>query len=119
MTIYKGTDLIAGTIVNAAKNDLSNLSSTGENRLHALKGYEDAGELLTDTEGLADVKSYAHSTFDLSKFTVTGTPTITDDGIASGFSSSNYITVSTFPTLNNYTIEGEFTTPATSIFLRW
>ena len=32
-----------------------------------------------------------HSTFDKSKFTVVGNPTITDDGIASGFSSSNYI----------------------------
>ena len=32
------------------------------------------------------------STFDLSKFTVVGSPTITDDGIASGFSSGNYIT---------------------------
>lgn len=70
---------------------LSNLSSDGNARLHALKSYEDAGELLTDAEGLADVKSYAHSTFDLSKFTVVGTPTITDDGIASGFSNGNYI----------------------------
>ena len=70
---------------------LGNLNITGENRLHALKGYEDNGTLLTDAEGLADVKSYAHSTFDLSKFTLTGTPTITNDGIASGFSSSNYI----------------------------
>ena len=29
--------------------------------------------------------------FDLSKFTVVGSPTITDDGVASGFSTSNYI----------------------------
>lgn len=29
--------------------------------------------------------------FDLSKFTVVGTPTITEDGVASGFSSGNYI----------------------------
>lgn len=32
-----------------------------------------------------------HSTFDLSKFTVVGSPTITNDGVASGFSSVNYI----------------------------
>lgn len=33
----------------------------------------------------------AHSTFDLSKFEVVGSPTISEDGIASGFSGSNYI----------------------------
>ena len=33
----------------------------------------------------------AHSTFDLSKFEVVGSPTISADGIASGFSGSNYI----------------------------
>ena len=31
--------------------------------------------------------------FDISKVTVVGSPTITSDGVASGFSSSNYITV--------------------------
>ena len=68
--------------VNAkAKVDLSNLNEDGENRLHALKGYEDAGELLIDKEGVNDVISYAHSTFDASKFTVVGSPTITSDGI--------------------------------------
>ncbi|MEE1043744.1 MAG: hypothetical protein UH854_07240, partial [Clostridia bacterium] len=49
---------------------LSNLDATGNARLHALKGYKDTGEILTDAEGLADVTKYAHSTFDLSKFTV-------------------------------------------------
>ena len=33
----------------------------------------------------------AHSTFGSSKFTVVGSPTISDDGIASGFSNSNYL----------------------------
>ena len=56
---------------------------------------------------LADIQKYAHSTFDSSKFTVVGSPIITDDGIASGFSSSNYIT-STFTSV----------TPTQSIILR-
>ena len=60
---------------------------------HALKSYSDNGELLTDAEGLADVKGYAHSTFDRSKFTVTGSPVITDDGIASGFSYSKFLSI--------------------------
>lgn len=35
--------------------------------------------------------------FDLSKFTVVGSPTFTDDGIASGFSTSNYLKI---PSIN-------------------
>lgn len=71
-------------------------SSVSDDRLHALKSYLDKGELLTDAEGLADVKEYAHSTFDLSKFTVVGSPNITNDGIASGFSASDYLTGNNF-----------------------
>lgn len=83
---------------NFAKQDLSNLSTQGDARLHALKGYEDAGELLTDAEGLTDVTEYAHSTFDLSKFTKVGSPTISEDGIAimstSGTQNSKYLKAS-------------------------
>lgn len=64
--------------------------------IEAHKAYLADGDLLTDPEGLADVKEYAHSTFDASKFTVTGSPVITDDGIASGFNSANGIY---YPTL--------------------
>lgn len=39
------------------------------------------------------LKLQKHSTFDKSKFTVYGNPTITDDGVASGFSGSNYIDI--------------------------
>lgn len=77
---------------------------------HALKSYLDEGELLNDEEGLADVKSYAHSTFDLSKFTVVGSPTITDDGVASGFSASNYLKTPTidYSGTNTVTIKCAF-----------
>ena len=84
---------LAASIANFANQDLSNLTSTGEARLHALKCYADNGELLQDANGLAFVEKYAHSTFDLSKFTKVGTPTITSDGIASGFSNSNYLRI--------------------------
>ena len=102
------------TTLNASNKQLSNLDTQGNNRLHALKGYEDNGELLTDSEGLADVKEYAHSTFDADKFevvntsTLAGTLVITDDGIASGFSTSNYITSNTsipFTTAQNVTLK--------------
>lgn len=37
------------------------------------------------------IENLKHSTFDKSKFTVIGSPTITDDGIASGFSVSDFL----------------------------
>ena len=52
----------------------------------------ETGAVSTNADIYADVRKYAHSTFDLSKFTVVGSPTITNDGIASGFSNSNYCT---------------------------
>lgn len=76
-----------------ANPSLSNLNTTGESRLHALKSYEDAGELLTDAEGLADVTAYAHSTFDSTKFTKVGSPTVTDDGIAIDLGGTNHVTL--------------------------
>ena len=59
--------------------------------LRASRAYEDKGALLTDEQGFAEVAKYKHSTFDKSKFTVVGNPTITDDGVASGFGRSNYL----------------------------
>lgn len=52
----------------------------------------------TDTKGFEIVKELAHSTFDKSKFTIQGSPTITDDGIASGFSSNNRVETITLDT---------------------
>ena len=117
-TEYPSAKLVYDDLQECA--DLSNLSALGDARLHALKGYCDEGELLTDAEGLADVKDYAHSTFDLSKFTVTGTPTVTDDGIASGFSSENYIRYSNLDTTNpwNITLKFNVTTNTSQSVLR-
>lgn len=39
------------------------------------------------------IEDLKHSTFDKSKFTVIGSPTITDDGIASGFSGSDFLKI--------------------------
>lgn len=52
--------------------------------------------------------------YDPSKFTVVGSPTITDYGVASGFSGSNYLTVTTFnPNTSTWKIKGSFKTPTT------
>ena len=47
--------------------------------------------LLDNPSGYTEVKEMYRSTFDRAKFTIEGTPTITKDGIASGFSISSYI----------------------------
>ena len=94
----EGVDVKVGELTNLQTTDktsivnaINSVLQVDTDRLHALKSYEDAGELLTDAEGLADVTKYAHSTFDESKFTKTGSPTITSAGVASGFSANNYI----------------------------
>ena len=73
--------------------------------LRASRAYEDKGALLTDEQGFAEVAKYKHSTFDKTKFTVVGSPTITDEGVASGFSSGNYLKIlnSVFSNIGNKT----------------
>ena len=110
------TSAIASGTSDLANQDLSNLSNTGNARLHALKSYSDEGELLTDSEGLADIKNYAHSTYcgdqvysstnlDLSKFVyASGNRPIIVDGITNNLSYSNnlsiYLTQSTIDLTN-------------------
>lgn len=54
----------------------------------------ESGAISSNSIILSNVIKYAHSSFDRSKFTVVGSPNITDDGVASGFSSGNYIKAS-------------------------
>lgn len=89
---------VSGT--NSADKQLSNLDTTGNNRLHALKGYTESGQVYSDTTLYNDILAqYNNSPFDLSKFTVVGTPTITNEGVASGFSTSNYVSLPSSYTL--------------------
>lgn len=74
----------------SANPSLSNLSEAGEDRLNVSKMYE-TGAVSNDTKGFKELLKRAHSTFDKSKFTIEGSPTISDDGVASGFSASNNI----------------------------
>lgn len=75
---------------NRADTDLSNITSTAYDNLNQSKALA-TGDVSTNSIVYSDILNYAHSTFDLSKFTVVGSPTISDDGVASGFSASNYI----------------------------
>lgn len=58
--------------------------------LNANLGYT-RKDTLDDQRLYNDINKLAQSSFDSAKFTTEGTPTVTEDGIASGFSSSNYL----------------------------
>ena len=71
---------------------LSNLSEEGVDKINQLKALE-TGNVSNDPDAYLDVEKYAHSTFDKSKFSITGSPTISDNGILSNCSSGNAIEV--------------------------
>ena len=90
-----------------ANIDLSNITTTAYDNINQTKALE-TGDISTNSIVYSDILNYAHSTFDKSKFTVVGTPTITDDGIASGFSLSNYLKINYTDFVDNdfeFTIE--------------
>lgn len=104
------------TEVNNSIAELTTLANNTEASLNGLKtDYETnktevAGELTnlgnqintkvskTELDKLADTKN--DNIFDIGKFTIVGSPTITNDGVASGFSASNIITISDVPTFD-------------------
>lgn len=79
-----------------------------DDKLNVSKMYK-TGEISTDTTGYNQLVEMKHSTFDKSKFKVVGNPTITDDGIASGFSVNNYIKTSNVSGLSKITESLKFT----------
>lgn len=103
----------AGTTqVNLAKNQVTlatNQANIATNQADLAKQYADSidfdinrvntskmyttGSVSTDEQGVEQLKSMKRSTFDKSKFEVVGSPAITDDGVVSGLSDSDYIKV--------------------------
>lgn len=65
-----------------------------ENTSDAIQNMYETGQVEKQTRGYNQLVEMKRSTFDKSKFTVVGNPTITDDGVASGFSDGNYLTAS-------------------------
>ena len=68
----------------------------------------DTGEVLSEEKLFKQISERKHSTFDRSKFEVVGNPTITDDGVASGFSKSTYLSTSYVPNQNYKTFSIKF-----------
>ena len=57
-------------------------------------GALETGNVSKDKDAYAWIQSMAHSAYSGTKFTAQGTPSVTDIGIAGGFSSGNYLTAS-------------------------
>ena len=77
-------------ILRIGKNGLGSSFVVGSIDLTAFKIYVD-GELVFQPVKPTYLLERRKEGFDLSKFTVVGSPTITSDGVASGFSSGNYV----------------------------
>lgn len=67
------------------------------------------GEVSDELKGYSQLAQIKHSTFDSSKITIVETPTITDDGVVSDFSTSNYIKTPNVPELSKITESIRFT----------
>ena len=104
---------------NRSDLDLSNLSTIGADKLNTSKMYL-TGPVSTDEQGYNQLEDMYHSSFDLSKFEVVGSPNITSDGVASGFSSGNYLQIpnSIFSNIGtkNWKIEWSGNLPAKTNF---
>ena len=115
---------IRTSLNNSLNSALTSISTNGQNYVNQAREYAEqaqntvdnrvskdlliqsnafkAGSVSTNMDVLAEVNNYAHSTFDKSKFTVVGSPVITDDGIASGFSDSTTIRYVKTPNTINF-----------------
>ena len=101
------------SLVNAINETLSVLDPTQTaDYIKNSKGLE-SGEISTNASILPWVEEMSHSTFDRSKFTVVGSPTITDDGIARGFSTTSWLTktLTSFAPSQNWKIHYRILTP--------
>ena len=116
---------IRTSLNNSLNSALTSISTNGQNYVNQAREYAEqaqntvdnrvskdlliqsnafkAGSVSTNMDVLAEVNNYAHSTFDKSKFTVVGSPVITDDGIASGLDYNKTIVTNSVFNFNNYT----------------
>ena len=86
-----------------------------ENTSDAIQNMYETGQVEKQTRGYNQLVEMKRSTFDKSKFTVVGNPTITDDGVASGFvAQSSYIKTALtidFTSAQSFEIAFSITTP--------
>ncbi len=87
-----------------ANIDLSNLSDTGNDYINQSKALE-TGNISSNPDVYVDILKRTHSSFDLSKFEVVGSPTISEDGIVTNITSGvNITSLEAFHQASNFTI---------------
>lgn len=105
-----------------AINEVYNTVAPSLTVINNSKGME-TGAVNDNTTIYSDIVKYAHSTYDSSKFTVTGTPTISNDGILDGATcnSSNYVGVANIdlPNANSFMLETPFLTVPADNTEKW
>ena len=112
------TDIVSA--INEVKGDTNAITGAV---VPASKGWLEEGEIYQKDNWYGeklynDVYTYNHSTFDVSKFTVVGSPIITDDGIASVTADGNMTQRVSIPfnfdlTVKKWSIISNFTTDST------
>lgn len=92
---------------NLANKSLSNLDTNGNKKLHALKGYFDELEELSDTEGYNDYINGINASKDYSMFTLHDTATISSSGVFSNSSDTGYASFNLpdFGSLNSWSVK--------------
>lgn len=87
------TDTLKSNYDTAYENlsTLNLLNEAGLDKLALSNMFPIGYRELSDANGYEQIWNMAHSTYDSSKITKVGLPTITADGIANGFSSENYV----------------------------
>lgn len=111
ITSYSGNSATATKATQDSNGNVITDTYVNNDKFNAIPAYENYGYTQTENKGLEDLKKFNRSTFDLSKFTVVNSPTITDDGIASGFSNNDCLTkYLDFSTANSWEIQIPFTT---------
>ncbi|MCR5260647.1 MAG: phage tail protein [Candidatus Gastranaerophilales bacterium] len=89
-----------------ATRDLGGLTADGDDYINQSKALY-TGEISDNAKVFADIKKAYLSTFDITKFTVIGSPTI-DNGVVSGFASGNNISTGIALDPDNNTLEIDF-----------
>ena len=99
-------DPVSGGIGINVKNNVVSVDTDYES-ITTIGDFDNKWEYLPELEEgngddlVAKMEAAKHSSFDLSKFTKVGSPIVTSDGIASGFSYQNFLRILNPPTLTN------------------
>ena len=104
------------SITNQETTSKNNVIATGNEQVERvnLTGVDNRtpifskSEIRTNEGVYQNVYDLKHSTFDKSKFTVVGNPTITDDGVTSGFSTNSYLLTPSVSLTNDCVFETDF-----------